>query len=187
VSDFPLPASDWLAAWLSDGMTCRAALERFDGMPAAKLDGLTGLWRGRSLPTGHPLDGLLEALDWYGKEILSDRRVHPLLFRRRSGRRLALDPAWMPVEVALRWPALARSPVSRAVFRAVSPGLQAQGPAARIETRAFRGRSGAAIVYDRQPIVDHLRRIDTDRLLGLMERRGMSRPYFFLLTRETGG
>ena len=24
MSDFPLPASDWLAAWLSDGMTCRA-------------------------------------------------------------------------------------------------------------------------------------------------------------------
>jgi hypothetical protein len=40
------------------------------------------------------------------------------------------------------------------------------------------------MIYDRQPIVDHFRRIDSDRVLGLMEMRGMERPYFFLLTRD---
>ena len=40
------------------------------------------------------------------------------------------------------------------------------------------------MIYDRQPIVDHFRRIDDDRVLGLMEMRGMERPFFFLLTRE---
>ena len=38
--------------------------------------------------------------------------------------------------------------------------------------------------YARKPITDHFRRIDEDRLLGLMAMRGMERPYFFLLTRE---
>jgi hypothetical protein len=50
--------------------------------------------------------------------------------------------------------------------------------------RDVRGRRAAAIVYARQPIVDHLRQIDPDRLLGLMDRRGMATPYYFLLTRN---
>ena len=40
------------------------------------------------------------------------------------------------------------------------------------------------MIYDRQPIVDHFRRIENDRVLGLMEMRGMERPYFFLLARD---
>jgi hypothetical protein len=39
------------------------------------------------------------------------------------------------------------------------------------------------MIYDRQPIVDHFRRIDAVRLLGLMQARSAS-PYFFLLTAE---
>ena len=40
------------------------------------------------------------------------------------------------------------------------------------------------MIYDRQPIVDHFRKVDSDRVLGLMEMRGMERPFFFLLTRD---
>jgi hypothetical protein len=39
------------------------------------------------------------------------------------------------------------------------------------------------MIYDRKPITDHFRRID-DRDLGLMEMRGMARPFFFLLARD---
>ena len=42
------------------------------------------------------------------------------------------------------------------------------------------------MIYDRQPIVDHFRRIDDGRVLGLMEMRGMERPFFFLLSRDQG-
>ena len=117
--------------------------------------------------------------------MLPDGRVHPLLFRRSSGELVALDPALMPTVVALRWPALARSSAARAVFHAASHLLRARGPSARLEVREFHGRRGAAIVYDRQHIVDHLRRLDDDRLVGIMERPGMTAPYVFLLCRET--
>ena len=40
------------------------------------------------------------------------------------------------------------------------------------------------MIYDRKPIIDYFRKIDDDRVLGLMEMRGMERPFFFLLTRE---
>ena len=39
------------------------------------------------------------------------------------------------------------------------------------------------MIYDRQPIIDHFRRIDEIRLLGLMQVR-TAPPYFFLLTAE---
>ncbi|WP_210529555.1 GXWXG domain-containing protein [Rubellimicrobium arenae] len=174
----------WLAHWQSQGISPREALDRFVDLPGADPAGLTGVWLGRTLPTGHPLDGLLDGLGWHGKEILADGRVHPLLFRHPSGQVEALEPAWMPAGLALRWPALAHSPVARMAFRALSPLLRARGPAARVEPREFQGRDGVAVVYLRQPIVDHLRQIDAARLIGLMERRGMARPFFFLLSRD---
>lgn len=176
---------EWLAAWVAKSTSLRAALDHFDCLLGAHPAEVAGVWRGRSLPTGHPLDGLLETLGWYGKEILPDGLVHPLLFRHPSGRLVALEPAWMPAGIALRWPALARGHATQAAFRALGPLLQARRPSARIELREFRGRRGPAVVYDRQPIVDHLRRLDADRLIGLMERHGMADPYLFLLSRES--
>ena len=89
----------------------------------------------------------------------------------------------MPVRIALRWPALAKSAPVRAAFAAGHPYLRAHHPAAKLRAENFRGERSAAMVYDRRPIADHFRRIDDDRVLGLMEMRGMERPFFFRLTR----
>ena len=62
--------------------------------------------------------------------------------------------------------------------------LHSNHSAARPRAKDFRKKRSAATIYDRLPIVDHFRRIDNDRVLGLMEMRGMGRPYFFLLTRD---
>ncbi len=145
---------------------------------------MIGRWRGVGLPTGHPLDGVLELLGWYGKAFESADTVHPLLFRTRSGEVVPLDPRLMPVSVALRWPSFARSAPVRAAFAAGRAFLHAHHSAARLRTDNFRGKRSAALIYDRQPIIDHFRRIDDHRVLGLMEMRGMERPFFFLLTRE---
>jgi hypothetical protein len=47
------------------------------------------------LPSGSPLDGLLEACGWYGKDLLDAETVHPLLFRDR-GRSRPVNPALVP-------------------------------------------------------------------------------------------
>jgi hypothetical protein len=88
-------------------------------------------------------------LGWYGKEVLPDGRVHSLLFRRPSGRIVALNPAWMPVAIVLRWLAFAHSPAARVAFQAFGPMLMARGTSAQIEVREFHGQRSAAIVYDR--------------------------------------
>jgi hypothetical protein len=39
-------------------------------------------------------------------------------------------------------------------------------------------------LYDHLPIVDVFRRLDAHTLLGVMDARGISQPFFFTLRRE---
>ncbi len=176
----------WLSDWLGGRLSSTDALRVFDGLEPVAPDEMVGRWKGRTLPTGHPLDGLLEALGWYGKEVESPERVHPLLFRVRGGGVVPLEPALMPTAAAFRWPGLARGRATRSAFAAASPLLRARRHGARLDLRDVRGRRSAALVYHAQPITDHLRSVDADRTVGLMERRGMAAPFFFLLTRDEG-
>ena len=91
---------------------------------------------------------------------------------------------FMPIGVALKFPAFARSRPVRMAFQAVRSLFRSEQSAARLHAEIFRGRRSAAMTYAQRAITDHFRRIDHDRLLGLMEMRGMERPYFFLLTRD---
>jgi hypothetical protein len=160
------------------------ALARFDaGAPVASEE-LRGRWRGSGFPTGHPFDGLLEAYGWYGKEVVDPETVHPLLFRDRAGRPVPVDPAHAPVGLLVRFPALFRTPVARLAFAAVAPLRRTRRPAARIRSVEHRGVVTAAMVYDMLPTVDVFRRTDPDTLLGLMDLRGMEKPFFFLLERD---
>ncbi|WP_151736327.1 DUF4334 domain-containing protein ['Paenibacillus yunnanensis' Narsing Rao et al. 2020] len=161
----------------------KEAFAWFDGLEPAGTEHLRGRWRGRGLFSGHPLDGLLEALNWYGKEFIDDETVHPLLFSRRSGRLLRLNPGLLPL--SLPFGAIPRAPAG-ALFRLFSPLLGTRHAKARLRFIQYRGKLGAAMVYDRQPIIDHFRRIDGDTLLGVMDIKGESGPrYFFVLERET--
>lgn len=160
------------------------ALSRFDHLAAADPAELSGRWRGSGLHTGHRLDGLLERLGWYGKEFQSSEAVYPLLFQDSKGRIHSVDPARLPLGVVLRMPALARSLPAREIFSGLLPLLRTRSPTARLREITCRGVPSAAIVYDRIPVIDHLRRIDEEQLLGLMDLRSMPQPLFFLLSRD---
>jgi hypothetical protein len=159
----------------------------FDRLPAVAADGLTGRWRGSGLPTGSPLDGLLEAYGWWGKEVVDAETVHPLLFDDGRGAPRAVNPALVPLSLLRARPAVAHTAVARRLFRAVRPVLWTARPAARIRSVEHRGVVTAALVYDALPIVDVFRRVADDLLLGLMDMRGMAEPFAFVLTRERAG
>jgi hypothetical protein len=158
------------------------ALEFFDALPTVAADEIRGRWRGRELPTGHPWDGLLTASGWYGKQFDGPDAVHPLLFRTPKGTLFAVDPARIPVGLVGRLPVAGVSAGRRLLDVAV-PLLRAGGPRARLRNLEHRGKVSAAMIYDRQPIIDVFRRVDDVTLLGVMDLRGMSQPYFFVLTR----
>ena len=145
---------------------------------------MAGRWRGSGLSTGSPLDGLLESYGWYGKEFLDAETVHPLLFRDRTGRPRPVDPARLPVGLLRDHARVAHAPAARAAFGVLQPLLQTNRPKARLRAVEHRGVLTAAMVYDDLPIIDVFRRVDDATVLGLMDLRGLPRPFFFLLQRD---
>lgn len=168
---------------LGRSATTAGALAFFDTLSPANVDALAGRWRGSGLPTGHPLDGVLEALGWVGKQFDGVRDAHPLVLAGPRGAPFAVDPAFVPLLLVLRCaPVLRRHGVARAV-RALLPLARTRRPRARLRTVVHRGVATAAMTYDALPVEDAFRAVDDDTLLGLMEARGMERPFFFVLRR----
>lgn len=155
-------------------------LAMFDGLEPVPIPALLGRWRGAGLPTGHPLDGLLEACGWFGKAFEDAERAFPLLFGRAG--EVQVDPARLPLRLAAPLWRHARQLVPFA-FRALRPMLTTGAASARLRVLEFRGKSGAAMLYDAQPVIDIFRRIDGAQLLGLMDCRYFDAPLFFTLER----
>lgn len=109
---------------------------------------LVGLWKGHGIPTGHPFDGVLENLSWFGKRFTPDMRVDALPFRSGDRRLVAIDPKWIPLRLALRFHEVGRMRVARNLFSYLQRRLRAKGPVASLKTMVFGGVESAAMVYD---------------------------------------
>lgn len=168
---------------LQDGAHVADVLDLFDTLPAVAVDEMTGTWRGRGLPTGHRLDGLLERAGWHGKRFTSPDDVDPLVMDGPRGT-YTLDPRFVPMALVLRAAPLLRRPLVARAGRAVLPALATTRPGARLRAVEHRGVVTATMTYDAQPVDDHFRRVDADTLLGLMELRGDGAPFAFVLRRE---
>ena len=161
-------------------MTTAEALAIFDAAPPVSIDEMIGEWRGAGVHTAHPMDGLLERYGWYGKAFIDAETVHPLLFATNGATPVALDPRLMMIEWV--WNRrLAHRSIVAAVFSALRPLLRTSRPRARLRMLSHRGVVSATMVYDHLPINDVFRRVDAGTRIGLMDMRGMSPPFFFLL------
>ncbi|MEZ2224332.1 DUF4334 domain-containing protein [Rhizobium sp. RCC_161_2] len=158
-------------------------MERFQGLPPVEPREMIGLWTGRGIPSGHPLDGVLENLGWFGKRFSAQMRADALLFRGGEKRLVAIDPAWIPLRLALRFHKLGRTRAASNLFFYLLCRLRAKGPVASLKAVPFHGVTSAAMAYDTQPIVDHFRKVDDNRLMGAMVIKGDDRVYFFELER----
>jgi hypothetical protein len=163
--------------------TQQTPFERFRELSPVEPRELAGLWRGRSVPSGHPFDGLLENLGWFGKRFTSDLRADALLFRSGERRLVAIDPKRIPLGLAVRLHRLGKTRAARNLFSFLQRRLRANGPVASVKILPFDGLASAAMVYDEQPIVDHFRRVDGKRVMGAMAISGDDRLFFFELER----
>ncbi|SIQ86284.1 GXWXG protein [Rhizobium sp. RU20A] len=165
------------------GKNGHTALDQFRALPAVEPAELVGLWQGRGIVTGHPFDGVLENLGWFGKRFMADLKADPLLFRSGERRLTAVDPVYVPLKLALRFHRFGRTNAASNLFSYLQRRLGARGPAATVRLLPFEGATSTAMVYDRQPITDHFRRIDQDRLMGVMVIKDDPRRYVFTLER----
>lgn len=173
---------EFIAAWRQRAFSPEDALDSFDGLAPVELSEMMGLWRGEELASGHPLDGVLKDAGWFGKSFDSADDVAPLLFGDADDLR-QVDPGKLPLETLSQHPQLAHERLAQELFRHGLPLLSTKEPSARLRRIEHRDVVSAAMIYDRQPIIDHFRRIDETRLLGLIDVRYFNQPYFFLLER----
>lgn len=162
------------------------ALAIFDSLEPVDERFMLGAWRGTGFPTGHVLDGVLEAYHWQGKHFIDSERVHPLVFRGGGGERIfTIRPIGARFAVGLlqRFPQL-KSRAVAGIARRLLPLLRSSQPMARLRMASFRGRLSASMIYDDVPIIDVFRRVDANTVLGMMDMRGLERPFFFVLRRS---
>lgn len=163
-------------------MNTTEALAYFDGLEPLAVDFMLGRWRGASFASGHPWDGLLEKYHWYGKRFIDADNVHPLVYRGVLGGLVPVNPLFMPMSLLrLR---LFHSALIGKTFQLSLFFFRAWSSGARLRMVEYRGKVSAAMVYDRQPIIDLFRKIDENTVLGMMDYKRMERPYFFRLSRD---
>lgn len=165
--------------------SAETALAFYDALAPVAVAEMFGFWKGSELPTGHPFDGILEALGWHGKRFDDAEAAHPLVFTAPGGGLLRVDPAFVPLPLLRRFAGELRRPLPAALLRRLLPLLGTAGPAARLRMTEYRGVCTAAMCYDALPIHDVFRKIDGDTLLGAMDMRGSDRPFLFVLRRAT--
>ncbi|EJZ16479.1 DUF4334 domain-containing protein (plasmid) [Rhizobium sp. Pop5] len=143
---------------------------------------MPGLWKGTGIPSGHPLDGVLENLGWFGKRFHTDMRADALLFQWRPGRLVAIDLGFVPIGLAIKAAPFGRTGLARSGFSYLQKACRARGTIASLKLRTLEDAAAtAAMIYDRQPVVDYFGRINDKELAGMMCVEGDVRRYFFKL------
>lgn len=178
----PDDAERWLLAH-RHGTSADTALRFLDGLPGVTVDAMTGRWHGAGWHTGHPWDGVLESLGWWGKEFLDADRVRPTLFRDARGDPRPVDPVAARPRLVDAAAGALRHPAAGAVFRLVRPLATSARPAGRLRLVEHRGTVTAALVYDSLPVIDAFRRVTDDLVLGAADVRGHDVPLLFVLRR----
>jgi hypothetical protein len=159
----------------------------FDGLEAVHLQFMLGTWKGRELHTGHPMEGMLDLLQWYGKEFVDYETVHPLLCRTKHDKFFYANPGLMPFDSPLfRKCICGHLPMTalRIISTLILPLVHTKRSKARIRMIEHRGIVSAAMIYDQLGICDVFRKLDENTVLGVMDLKGEHQlGYFFVLER----
>ena len=167
------------------GSSTEEALKFFDELGSVNLEFMIGRWQGSEFPTNHPMDGLLEASGWYGKEFVDAEQVHPLLFLDGNNNIFKVYPSPMAIKLGFRFSAL-KSKAMKPIFTLMNLMLKTEKSQARIRMMEYREKVSATMIYDNLPINDIFRKIDDNTVLGLMDYKSVPQPFFFVLKREMG-
>lgn len=139
--------------------TTATALQLFDALDPVSLNFMFGQWIGAGLHTDHPMDGLLETSNWYGKEFIDPENVHPLLFLDNQGKVFKVAPNPIAMEWVLKLPILKNKSLKPLLILTNSL-LKTEASQARLRMMEYRGKVSATMIYDYLPINDSFRKVD---------------------------
>ena len=164
-------------------ITQEEAIRFFDSLEIAPKELLYGKWKGSELSTGHPMEGLLTASKWHGKQFIDDENVHPLVFDRSNGAQFLVNPGMLPMNLPVnKFP---KKLIGTAI-KLFRPLIKTKKSRARLRMVEYRGKVSASMVYDQVGIIDVFRKVDDNTIFGAMDIKAYpdKRIYFFILERE---
>jgi len=155
-------------------------IEFYDQLGEVDCPFMYGRWKGFEVVTGHPMNGLLERANWYGKLFIDQETVYPLvLLNAKKTALFFLDPKWLPLNIDFS--------LLKNNSKYLAGGLKllkTKDSKARLRMTEFRGKISATMIYDEKPIHDVFRKIDENTVLGWMDLKQQAQPYFFILQRD---
>ncbi|RPE28086.1 GXWXG protein [Acinetobacter sp. BIGb0102] len=155
-------------------------IEFYDQLGEVDCPFMYGRWKGFEVVTGHPMNGLLEQANWYGKLFIDQETVYPLvLLNSKKTALFFLDPKWLPLNLDFS--------LLKNNSKYLAGGLKllkTKDSKARLRMTEFRGKISATMIYDEKPIHDVFRKIDENTVLGWMDLKQQAQPYFFILQRD---
>jgi hypothetical protein len=163
--------------------TTESALQLFDALEPVDLDFMMGRWQGSGLHTNHPMDGLLETSNWYGKEFIDPETVHPLLFSDGQGKIFKVSPNPVAMDWVLKLP-IPKNDFLKPLLMLTNSLLKTEESQARLRMMDYRGKVSATMIYDHLPINDSFRQVDENTVLGIMDLKHSPQPFFFVLKRR---
>lgn len=158
-----------------DKVTVEECFEVFDNLEAITPDFLVGYrWKGWEFNTGHPLNGALETVGWYGKEFYDENNGQPLLLYSDNEK---LDDQLWPIypPTSFQIPVTGETP-DRSKH-------EAKASQCRLKSILHRGVVTASMFYDENPVNDTFRKVGQDTVMGIMDNKHIPLPYFFVLER----
>jgi hypothetical protein len=175
--------STWQSILDSGTASTTDALKLYDTLDIVELDFMLGRWRGSGINTGHPMDGLLEASNWYGKEFVDPENVHPLLFSDSRGEIFKVAPNPLAMDWVMKLPIL-KNETLKPLLPMLNSILRTEQSQARLRMMEYRGKLSATMIYDYLPINDSFRKLDENTVLGIMDFKNIPQPFFFVLRRD---
>ena len=163
--------------------TTDEALAFYDLLEPVGLDFMVGRWQGKGIDTNHRMDGILELVNWYGKEFIDPETVHPLLFSNSKGEIFKVNPNLTVMEMVLNLP-VPNNPSLKPLCITLNSMFKTETSQARLRMMESRGKVTATIIYDNLPINDSLRKVDENCVMGIMDFKKIQQPLFFLLYRD---
>lgn len=165
---------------LVKGMTQEEAFGLFDKLEPVQLSMMQGLWKGKEILTGHPMEGVLYACRWYGKRFVNEENVYPLVFEKGTHKLYYGNPGLLPLKVP--YEKIPKKVVS-VLFSIIHPLISTKKSKARLRMVKYRGKVSASMLYDQLAIIDIFRKVDDNTVMGVMDFKDDpgNKSYFFIL------
>jgi hypothetical protein len=161
-------------------ITQEEAFSFFDKLEPVALSMMQGLWKGKELLAGHPMEGVLDACKWYGKRFDNVENVYPLVFKTGNHKLYFGNPRLMPLNVPFE---KIHKGIISILFSIIHSFISTKKSKARLRMVEYRGKVSASMLYDQLAIIDIFRKVDDNTVMGVMDFKesSSSESYFFVL------